>query len=56
MTTTINIDYISTNFEYPVLSKTHGQSTYPSLKTTKDKIKANTVSVTSYLGGGCTGI
>ena len=51
MTTTVNIDYISTDFEYPVLSKIHGKPIYPSLKPIKDKIKANTANVASELGG-----
>ena len=52
MTTTVKIDYISTTFEYPVLSKIHGHPTYPPLKTIKDEIKVNTASVASELRGG----
>ena len=47
-----NIDYINTSFEYPVLSKIQGQPTYPTLKTIKDKLKANATSVPTDLGRG----
>lgn len=53
--TTINIDYITTSFEYPVLTKIQGQPTYVTLKIIKDEMKANATSVSSDLGGGANG-
>ena len=49
---TSNIDYKTTNFEYPVLTRITGQPNYALLKTIKDELKANAGSVTSDLGGG----
>ena len=53
--TTSGIDYINTHFEYPTLTRIHGQPTYPSLKIIKDEMKANASSVLSDLGGGANG-
>ena len=50
-----NIDYKTTNFEYPVLTKISGQPNYELLKTIKNALKANTASVPSNLGGGSNG-
>ena len=50
-----SIDYINTHFEYPTLTRIHGQPTYPSLKIIKDEMKANASSVQSDLGGGANG-
>ena len=47
-----NIDYKTTNFEYPNLTKISGQPNYELLKTIKDELKANAASVPSNLGGG----
>ena len=47
-----NIDYVSTIFEYPALTKITGQPDYPTLKRIKDELKANAASVPSDLGGG----
>lgn len=52
MSTTANVDYISTNFEYPVLTKITGLPTYESLKTIKDELQANASTVQCDLGGG----
>ena len=46
-----NIDYKTTNFEYPTLTKISGQPNYELLKTIKDELKANTASVPSNLRG-----
>ena len=50
-----NIDYKTTNFEYPVLTKISGQPNYELLKTIKNELKANAASVPSNLGGGSNG-
>ena len=42
-----NIDYVDTYFEFPSLTRIHGQPTYASLKIVKDELKANASSVTS---------
>ena len=55
MASNTNINYIDTNFEYPVLTKIHEQPTYASLKIIKDKLKANATQVPSDLGGGANG-
>ena len=47
-----NIDYVTTNFEYPVLTKIHGIPTYEALRKIKNEIKYNTASVPCDLGGG----
>ena len=55
MSTTANVDYINSVFEYPVLSKVIGKHTYSSLKTIKDELKANAGKVQCELGGGNNG-
>ena len=50
-----NIDYKTTNFEYPNLTKISGQPDYELLKLIKDELKANAGSVPSNLGGGTNG-
>ena len=47
-----NIDYVNNYFEYPVLTKIHGEPKYASLRTMEDEIKANASSVSTTLGGG----
>ena len=53
--TSTNIDYVDTYFEYPTLTKIHGEPTYETLKTIKNELKSNACSVTSDLGGGANG-
>ena len=53
--TNASIDYVNTYFEYPALTRIHGQPSHPSLKIIKDEMKANASSVTSDLGGGSNG-
>ena len=50
-----NIDYATTNFEYPVLTKVHGIPAYESMKIIKNELKANAASVPCDLGGGAHG-
>ena len=47
-----NIDYISTNFEYPTFTKIQGTPTYEPLKNIKNEMNANVASVPCDLGGG----
>lgn len=53
--TTTNVDYIRTNFEYPVLIKISGKPNYESLKAIKNELKANAGKVQCDLGGGNNG-
>jgi hypothetical protein len=53
--TSTNIDYVKTYFDYPVLTKIHGEPTYESLQEIKDQLKTNAATVTSRLGGGANG-
>ena len=55
MSTTANVDYISTVFEYPVLTKIHDVPTYELLKKIKDELKTNATKVQCELGGGKNG-
>ena len=55
MSTTVNVDYIKSVFEYPVLSKVLGKPTYSNLKTLKDELKANAGKIQCELGGGKNG-
>ena len=55
MVANTNIDYITTSFEFPVLSKVSGRPTYESLKKIKDELKTNASTVSSDLGGGANG-
>jgi translation initiation factor 2B subunit (eIF-2B alpha/beta/delta family) len=50
-----NIDYVKTYFEFPTLTKVHGEPTYEALQEIKDEIKANAAAVESELGGGNNG-
>ena len=50
-----NINYVTTYFEYPTLTKIHGEASYESLKEIKNQQKENSSSVTSDLGGGTNG-
>ena len=50
--TTANIDYITSVFEYSTLTKITGRPTYSALKTIKDELKANAGKVQCELGGG----
>ena len=50
-TTTANVDYVSTVFQYPVLTKVHDTPTYDLLKRIKDELKANAGNVQCDLGG-----
>jgi hypothetical protein len=53
--TSNNIDYINRHFQFPELSKIHGEPTYEALQIIKDELKANATSVQSSLGGGANG-
>ena len=44
-------DY-TTLFEYPSLTKIHGEPDYESIKSLKDKLKTNATKISSELGGG----
>ena len=55
MTSLKRIDYINTNFEYPVLTKIHGRPNYDNFKIIKHEMKTNGASVSSKLGGGANG-
>ena len=55
MTGSKHIYYINTYFEYLVLTKIHSAPNYYNLKTIKDKIRTNSTSVSSELGGGTNG-
>ena len=50
-----NVDYKSTHFEYPALTKIHGPPTYETLIQLHNEIKANAASVPSTQGGGAHG-
>ena len=47
-----DIDCINTHFEIPSLDKIHGEPSYHTLRDLKKQLKANTVQVSSDLGGG----
>ena len=55
MTTTANVDYINSIFEFPVLTKVTSRPTYATLKTIKNELKANAGKVQCELGGGNNG-
>ena len=55
MTKSSNIDYVSTYFEIPELTKIHGRPTFDKLKVIKNELKTNGSSVTTDLGGGLNG-
>ena len=50
-----NIDYATTNFEYPVLAEIHGIPTYESIRKIKNEMKANAASILYDIGGGAHG-
>jgi hypothetical protein len=50
-----NIDYISTNFEFPTLTKIQGIPTYEQLRNIKNEMKSNAASVPCDFGGGAHG-
>ena len=45
-------NYRETLFEYPDLTKIHGEPTYESLRLIQNQLKANARSIHTYLGGG----
>ena len=49
------VNYISTYFEHPTLSKIHGEPTYNTLRILKNELMRNAASVPSDLGGGANG-
>ena len=49
------VDYATTRFQYPVLTKIHGAPTYQTLTKLKKEIQANAKSVNCNLGGGAHG-
>ena len=49
------IDYKTTFFEFPTLTRIHGEPTYETLQTVYQELKANASSVPSFLGGGANG-
>ena len=53
--TSTNIDYVDTYFEFPLLTRIHGEPTYETLKIVKDELRSNATSVTTDLGGGAHG-
>ena len=55
MSTTANVDYINSVFEYPVLTKVIGKPTFLNLSTIEDELKANAGKVQCELGGGNNG-
>ena len=55
MTTTANVDYINSVFEFPILTKVTGKPSFASLKTIKNELKSNAGKVQCELGGGNNG-
>ena len=49
------VDYVSTYFEHPTLSKIHGEPNYTMLRKLKNQLVRNAASVPSDLGGGANG-
>ena len=49
------VDYISTYFEHPTLTKIHGEPSYMMLQKMKNELMRNAASVPSDLGGGANG-
>ena len=52
MTSKSDIDYKNTHFEYPELSRIHGEPTTANLITLQREIRANAITVHTTLGGG----
>jgi len=50
-----NIDYRTTFFEFPQLTKIHGEPDYDTLHRLHNELKSNAGSVPSTLGGGAHG-
>ena len=50
--TSTSIDYTSTYFENPTVTKIHGEPNFFSLQRLNNQIKANLASVNTGLGGG----
>ena len=53
--TSTSIDYTSTYFEHPILTKIHGEPIFFSLQRLKNQIRVNLSSVNTDLGGGRNG-
>ena len=51
MATNSAVNYRELYFEYPDLTKIHGEPTFETIKTIEDELKANAQSVYSTLGG-----
>ncbi len=49
------IDYKNTHFEFPELTRTHGQPTTANLITLQSEVRANASTIHSSLGGGHNG-
>ena len=49
--TLTSIDYMSTYFEHPMLTKIHGEPDFSSLQRLENQIKVNLSSVNTNLGG-----
>ena len=56
MTSTTDIDYANTQFEFPVLERIHGEPTYATLKLLKKQLKANAQSVRNSANYGYLGL
>eukprot|EP00957_Ditylum_brightwellii_P212320 15367182-Ditylum_brightwellii.AAC.1 len=52
MTDSYKIDYKNNIFKHPELTRIHGEPTTATLFALKNKVKANTQSIFSMLGGG----
>ena len=52
MTNSRGIDYVNTYFDFPVLTRIHGEPTYETLKVLKKQLQANAATVNCVLGGG----
>ena len=50
-----NIDYVTTYFQIPVLTKIHGEPTFETLRILFNELKANAGDVATTLGGGLLG-
>jgi hypothetical protein len=48
-------DYVNTHFEFPVLTKIHGEPTFDSVTTLQEQVMANATTVVPDLGGGAHG-
>ena len=48
----LNVDYVTTYFEFPTLRKIHDKPTYETLRKLKNQLKEKDSAVTSDLGGG----